>query len=50
MAFAASLWQGTASPAQCAPVFSDEYAGLRAALLEICRGLGVPDAAGEIEA
>jgi ArsR family metal-binding transcriptional regulator len=49
MAFAASLWQGTASPAQCAPVFSDEYAGLRAALLEICRGLGLQDAAGEIE-
>jgi ArsR family metal-binding transcriptional regulator len=47
MAFAVSLWQGTASPAQCAPVFSDEYAGLRAALLEICRGLGVPDTAGE---
>jgi ArsR family metal-binding transcriptional regulator len=49
MAFAVSLWQGRASPAQCAPVFSDEYAGLRAALLEICRGLGVPDAAGEAE-
>jgi ArsR family metal-binding transcriptional regulator len=50
MAFAVSLRQGTASPAQCAPVFSDEHASLRSALLEICRGLGVPDAAGEIEA
>ena len=43
MAFAASLWQGTAHPAQCTPVFTDEHAELRAALLEICRGLGVPD-------
>lgn len=43
MAFAASLWQGTAQPAQCIPVFTDKYAGLRSALLEICRGLGVPD-------
>ncbi len=43
MAFAASLWQGTAQPAQCTPVFTDKYAGLRIAFLEICRGLGVPD-------
>lgn len=50
MAFAASLWQGTASPAQCSPVFSDEYAGLRAPLLEICRGIGLLDPAGDIEA
>jgi ArsR family metal-binding transcriptional regulator len=50
MAFAASLWQGTASPAQCSPVFSDEYAGLRAPLLEICRGIGLLDSAGDIEA
>ena len=47
MAFAVRLWQGTAFLSQCAPVFSDEYAGLRAALFEICRGLGVPDTAGE---
>jgi ArsR family metal-binding transcriptional regulator len=49
MAFAVSLWQGAASPAQCAPVFSDEYARLRETLLEVCRGLGVPDMAGEAE-
>jgi ArsR family metal-binding transcriptional regulator len=42
MAFAVSLWQGTAQPAQCTPVFTDQYAALRAALLEICRGLGIP--------
>ena len=44
MAFALSLWQGTASPSRCGPVFSDERPALRAALLEICRGLGVQDA------
>jgi hypothetical protein len=32
-----------AQPAQCTPVFTDQYAALRAALLEICRGLGVPN-------
>jgi ArsR family metal-binding transcriptional regulator len=43
MAFAVRLWQGTAFLSQCVPVFSDEYAEMRAALLEICRGFGVPD-------
>ncbi len=41
MAFAVSLWQGRASPSQCRPVFSEEHAALRAALLEICQGLGI---------
>ena len=49
MAFAASLWLGKASPARCTPLFSDQYAGLRAALLELCRGLGGPDTAGEAD-
>ncbi|MGB8887145.1 MAG: (Fe-S)-binding protein [Candidatus Korobacteraceae bacterium] len=41
MAFAVSLWQGRAVPSQCRPAFTDEYTALRAALLEICQGLGV---------
>ncbi len=41
MAFAVSLWQGEAVPSQCRPVFSEEHVALRAALLEICQGLGV---------
>jgi ArsR family metal-binding transcriptional regulator len=41
MAFAVSLWQGRAVPSQCHPVFTEEHAALRAALLEICQGLGV---------
>ena len=41
MAFAVSLWQGRALPSQCRPVFREEHAELRAALLEICQGLGV---------
>jgi ArsR family metal-binding transcriptional regulator len=40
MAFAASLWQGRATPSQCRPAFTAEYAALRGALLEICGGLG----------
>jgi ArsR family metal-binding transcriptional regulator len=46
MAFAVSLWQGQASPSQCRPVFSEEHAALRAALLEICQGLGVDTTGG----
>jgi ArsR family metal-binding transcriptional regulator len=41
MAFAIRLWRGEATPSQCEPVFTPEYAGLRSALIEICRGLGV---------
>lgn len=41
MAFAVSLWQGEAVPSQCRPIFADKHAALRAALLEICQGLGV---------
>lgn len=41
MAFAVRLWQGEAVPSECHPVFTDEHAALRAALLEICQGLGV---------
>lgn len=46
MAFAVSLWQGQASPSQCRPVFSEEHAALRAALLEICQGLGIDTTVG----
>ena len=45
MAFAVSLWQGRVVPSQCLPVFAEEHAELRAALLEICQGIGV-DATG----
>jgi ArsR family metal-binding transcriptional regulator len=41
MAFAVSLWQGQSAPSRCRPVFTEEHAALRAALLEICQGLGV---------
>lgn len=41
MAFAVSLWQGEAAPSQCRPIFTEEHAALRNALLEICQGLGV---------
>lgn len=46
MAFAVSLWQGQALPSQCHPVFTEEHAELRAALLEICQGIGVDTTAG----
>ncbi len=42
-AFAGRLWQGTAHPAQCTPIFTVQYAALRPALLEICQGLAIPD-------
>jgi ArsR family metal-binding transcriptional regulator len=42
MAFAVSLWQGQAVPNRCRPAFEDEqFIPLRAALIEICQGLGV---------
>ncbi len=47
MAFAVSLWQGRTVPSKCAPAFTEENAALRAALLEICQGLGV-DTSGAV--
>ena len=41
MAFAVRLWQGEAALSECRPVFTDAHTALRAALLEICQGLGV---------
>jgi ArsR family metal-binding transcriptional regulator len=41
MAFAASLWQGRSALSRCRPVFTEEHAALRAALVEICHGLGL---------
>ena len=50
MAFAVSLWQGQAVPTSCRPAFEDEqYIALRAALIEICRGVGV-DVTGAMHA
>ncbi len=43
MAFASALWLGRARPAQCTPVFTEKHSELRAALLEVCRGLGLAD-------
>ena len=41
LAFAVRLWNGGGSPEECSPVFTGEFGHLRAALLEICAGLGV---------
>ena len=48
LAFAVRLWNGGGSPEECSPVFAGEFGHLRAALLEICAGLGVSasDSAG----
>jgi len=43
MAFALHLWGGKGSVRQCAPVFLPEQQARRAALLEICAGLGLAD-------
>ncbi len=41
MAFAMRLWRGEGSPSECKPVFAGAHSGLKAALLEICAGLGI---------
>jgi ArsR family metal-binding transcriptional regulator len=41
LAFAVRLWNGGGSPEECSPVLTGEFGHLRAALLEICAGLGV---------
>jgi ArsR family metal-binding transcriptional regulator len=43
MAFALRLWAGKARVRQCTPLFLPEQEARRAALLEICAGLGVAD-------
>jgi len=43
LAFAVKLWSGGGQLSQCQPVFAGDFAHLRPALLEICRGLGVMD-------
>lgn len=43
LAFAVRVWQGERSPAGCIPVFGGDFGHLREALVEICRGLGVPE-------
>jgi len=45
LAFAVKLWSGGGQLSQCRPVFAGDFAHLRPALLEICRGLGVIDGA-----
>jgi len=46
LAFAVKLWSGGGQLSQCQPVFEGDFAQLRPALLEICRGLGVIDGPG----
>lgn len=41
MAFALRLWAGEVGVRQCTPVFLPEHEARRAALLEICSGLGI---------
>jgi len=41
LAFAVKVWQGRALPSECGPVFTGGHAGLKDALVEICKGLGV---------
>ena len=41
MAFAARLWNGTAAPSKCPPLYSREYSGLRGPLVELCGSYGV---------
>lgn len=43
MAFASRIWLGKASARQCTPLFLPEEEARRAALLQICAGLGVAD-------
>jgi ArsR family metal-binding transcriptional regulator len=43
LAFAVKVWQGSASPVACRPVFVGEHGHLKDALLEICKGLGVSE-------
>jgi ArsR family metal-binding transcriptional regulator len=43
MAFALRLWAGGARLRQCGPVFVPEQTARRAALVEICAGLGISD-------
>ncbi len=47
MAFAARLWRGSAHLSQCTAIFTDKYAALRPALLEICQQLVNPDLPGQ---
>ena len=46
LAFALRLWNGAVRPSLCIPVFSGEHTHLKAALLEICSGLGVAGGVG----
>jgi ArsR family metal-binding transcriptional regulator len=41
MAFAARLWNGTAAPSGCPPLYSREYSNLRGPLVELCSSYGV---------
>jgi len=43
LAFAVKLWTGDGDPSDCKPVFAGEYARLKPALMEICRGLGISE-------
>ncbi len=41
MAFALTLWSGSARPSMCEPICTGKYSHLKEAFLEICSGLGV---------
>ena len=43
LAFAVKVWQASAAPSECSPVFGGEFGHLKDALLEICTGLGVSE-------
>lgn len=43
MAFALTLWSGSAKPSMCGPIFKGDYAYLKDAFLEICAGLGIAE-------
>jgi len=44
MAFAWAVWRGEAEPSECSPVFEEERADLRDALVTVCAGLGIEPA------
>jgi len=43
IAFALRLWSGEVQPELCKPMYDGNYQHLRAAFLEICKGLGLVD-------
>ena len=44
--FAGRLWNGTAAPSECPPLYSREYSNLRDPLAELCSACGVLEQGG----